>query len=270
MVYAEVRHWKQITLSDSFIHSYDMDYEVNACRDSPQATDYHYGDLMGEDIAIPERVFLSWPTIQNQWADPITKMACWSYGIIHWTNIHNWSEGKQYDAKDYWKSFVKAHKREDYDPITRWSSLQAQLDFSKSKDWGLLSWYVKLDKKNKSEYQINLAKNRCVYTGSSNIDRKKTRDSEDKYAVIGKGAGHIFVIVWYWKKGLICQNSYWPKYMDNWYFYIHWEDIWALFSCYAMIDKKDYRTMDQWKAVFKKKSEEKIKDRFASIRGKYN
>jgi hypothetical protein len=42
-----------------------------------------------------------------------------------------------------------------------------------------------------------------------------------------------------------------------------------LFSCYAMIDYRDNRTMDQWKAVFKKKEWEP-KDRFASIRGKYN
>jgi hypothetical protein len=38
-----------------------------------------------------------------------------------------------------------------------------------------------------------------------------------------------------------------------------------------MLDKKDYRTMEQWKTVFKKKAEERTaKDRFAKIRGKYN
>jgi hypothetical protein len=41
--------------------------------------------------------------------------------------------------------------------------------------------------------------------------------------------------------------------MDGGYFYIHYEDMGALFSCYAMIDYRDNRTMDQWKAVFKKK-----------------
>lgn len=248
-----------------------MEYEVNACRDSPKNTDYLYSDLMWEDIAIPERVFWDWPVIQNQWADPITKMACWSFGIVHWTNIHNRlaKEGTQLDGKDYRvKKFVKTYKNDSYDPIVEWSSLQTQIDFAKKEK--LLAWYVRLNKKNKDEYQTNLAQQRMIYTGSSNIDWKKTRDSDDKYAVIGKGAGHIFVIVGYWKKGLICQNSYWPKYMDGWYFYIHWEDIWALFSCYAMIDYREYRTMAQWKELFKKKAEENTtKDRFASIRDKY-
>jgi len=45
-----------------------------------------------------------------------------------------------------------------------------------------------LDKKNKEEFQINITKKRCLYTGSTNINRAKTRDSKDKYAVIGKGA----------------------------------------------------------------------------------
>lgn len=236
-----------------------MEYEVQACRDSPKATDYKYADLMWEDIQIPERVFRSWPTIQNQGADPITKMACGSYGIVHWTNIHNWLDksGKQYDAKEYWKKFVEKHKNDEYNPITQGSSLQAQLDFARAKEQKMISGYVRLDKKNKEEYQINLAKKRCVYTWSMHIDRKKTRDSKDKFAVIGKGAWHIFVIVGYWKKWFVCQNSYWPTYMDDWYFYLYYEDLDALFSCYSMIDYKDYRTMDQWRQLLKERAESK-------------
>lgn len=249
-----------------------MEYEVNACWDSPKATDYKYGDLMGEDIAIPERVFLSWPKIQNQWADPITRMACGSYGIIHWTNIHNRvsNSGKQYDAKDYRvNKFVPKHKYDGYDPITQGSSIQTQLDFSRQKEQQLLSGYVSVNKKKKEEFQINLTKQRCIYTGSTNINWGKTRDSDDKYAVIGKWAGHIFIIVGFGRKWRVCQNSYWPDYMDGWYFYIHYEDTEALFSCYAMIDYKDFRTMDQWKAIFKQKQSEP-QDRFAKIRWKYN
>ena len=245
-----------------------MEYEVNACRDAPDERDILYWSVAKETVTVPERVFRPVPLIHNQWLDPLTKMACWQYGMIHGVNTMNDinNEWVQRDPKPNWLTFVNAHKTPRYNPIEKWSSLQDNLNFTTSL-WAI-EWYVKIDKLNKEEYQLNLAKKRCLYTGSSNIDWRKTRDSDDKYAVIGKGAGHIFAIVWYGKKWLVCVNSYWPDYMDDGYFYIHREDIGALFSCYALIDAKDYRTMEQWKLARKKNS--KPKDRFAKIRGKYN
>jgi len=220
-----------------------MDFEQDACRDSPSNQDILYSDLMGADepIKYPERV-LRWSanTVYNQGLDKFTKMACGAYGIIHWTNIHNLMDGStatEIDPKTHWKLFVDAHKTDSYDPVTQGSSLQAQVDFAKKSKH--IEGYVKLNKRNKDEYIQNLVNQRCIYTWSSNIDRRKTRDSSDKFAVIWPWAGHIVLIRWYWPKGLVIRNSYWPNYMDDWDFYLRWEDLWALFSCYALIDAKD-------------------------------
>lgn len=244
-----------------------MVYEVNACRDAPDDNDILFWAVADTERIVPERVFYKTATIYNQWAQPTTKMGCWSYGMVHCTNTVNDIDirGKQYEPIEYRLWFVDTYETANYNPIVKGSSLQDQLNYARKQQ--LIEWYVKLDKLNKEEYQTNLAEKRVLYTWSSNINWKKTRDSKDKYAVVEKWAGHIFAITGYGKKWLVCLNSYWPNYMDWGYFYIRWEDIGCLFSVYALVDHKDYRTMEQWKA---KRAENKpILDRFAKIREKY-
>lgn len=234
-------------------------FEINAWRDLPSLFDVKYAELWGEDIEIPERVFF-WDKIeiQNQWTLEATHMACGSYGIIHATNVHNINnhEWEQHKAPWYWEEFCATFATQNYNPKIQGSSLQEQLTFAKSKT--LIEWYTRLDKKVKYEYQINLAKKRCIYTGSANIDRTKTRKSEDKYAVIGNWPWHIFMLCGYGKKWLIAMNSYWDESYDWGFFYIRWEDVGALFSAYVLFDKKDFRTMPQRK--------EKIKENIAQKR----
>jgi len=239
-----------------------MDYHVipRWARDAPSDKDLLYSELWGDDITteLPERVFLAEGVkIYNQWAKKYTRMACGSYWLVHGTNIHNHLnvEGSEMDPYNHWGAFVNAHKKPWYDPITMGSSLQDQLNFGILQ--GLIKAYTRLEKTKKQEYQINLANKRCVYSGSSNIDREKTKKSKDKFAVIWPGAGHIFLICGYGPKGLVCMNSYWPLYMDNWFFYVRREDTHALFSCYSLFDQKDYRTMEQWRKIIKQKQMER-------------
>lgn len=250
-----------------------MNYEQDACRDSPSNQDIMYSDLMGsEERNLPERV-LRWDknTVFNQWLDPFTKMACGSYWIMHGVNIYNTIDSEtEQDPKELRNQFVKAHKTDSYDPVVKGSSLQAQVDFARKQNH--IAGYVRINKLDKLEYMQNLFEWRLIYTGSSNINWRKTRDSKDKFAVIEKGAGHIVLIRGYWPKGLVIRNSYWPDYMDDGDFYLRWEDIGALFSCYALIDYKD-KSRDKLKKIIlarqKKLAETHVREvRFDPTRGK--
>ncbi len=222
--------------------------EHNAGWDFPTTKDWFYRDLERWGGDTPEAVDLSaGVTIYNQGADPYTKMACGSYSQIHGTNTHNTYniEWMTYDPYLHWQAFVEAHKTDTYDPIEQWSSIQAQLAFQKKQ------WYITGRVKifTAQEAEENLIKWRTIVTWSMNIDWKKTKASADKIAVIGKWAAHLVVIVWYNrdKELLVCMNSYWPDYMDKGFFYVRYSDISSLYSMYALLDKKDLRTINQWK-----------------------
>jgi hypothetical protein len=105
--------------------------------------------------------------------------------MIHAVNTVNEVniESKPLVAKDYRiNKFVSRYKREDYNPIEMGSSLQYQLRLANHEE--LIDGYARLDKE-KESYQLALANTRIIYTGSKNINRAKTRDSKDKFAVIG-------------------------------------------------------------------------------------
>lgn len=218
-----------------------MNYEQDACWDTPSDKDILYSELMGAETqkTFPERgIWWNDNTVYNQWLEPFTKMACGSYWTIHGVNIYNKLDGEyEIDPKDHRALFVKAYKTDSYDPVVKGSSLQNQVDFARKLNH--IAGYTRIDKLKKEDYMENLAEWRCILTGSSNINWKKTRDSADKFAVIEKWAGHIVLIRGYWPKGLVCRNSYWHNYMDDGDFYIRREDIGALFSCYALVDYKD-------------------------------
>ena len=106
--------------------------------------------------------------------------------MIHAVNTVNdvHIESKPIVAKDYWiNKFVKRYNRDGYNPIEMGSSLQDQLRLANHEE--LIDGYARLDKV-KESYQLALANTRIIYTGSSNINWAKTRDSKDKYAVVGK------------------------------------------------------------------------------------
>lgn len=220
--------------------------EINACRDDPSPLDICYEQLEEWGAELPIRLYWSWIEIQNQWLSPKSKMWCWQFGMVHCTNLHNhlsmaW---EQYWWLTQWLKFVDKYKTPTYDPIIKGSSLQNNLKFAR--DEKMIDGYVKIS--TKEQVMHSIFNKRMIYTGSSKIDWKATRDSKDKYAVVtDNGAWHIFAIVGYWKKGMVCLNSYWPNYMDKWYFYIRREDIWCLFSMYSLLDFKDKRSNKQIK-----------------------
>jgi hypothetical protein len=222
--------------------------EQDAGFDRPRTKDRFYRDLEywgGETPAVVD--LSSWVVIYNQWADDYTKMACGSYSQIHGTNTHNTYnvEGMTYDPYKHRELFVEKYKTDDYDPIEKWSSIQDQLDFQKKKSY--ITGRVKIF--TAQECEENLIKWRTIVTGSKKIDRKKTKTSAGNIAVIGTWAAHLVVIVWYDrnKELLRCMNSYWPNYMDNGFFYVKYSDIPSLYSMYALLDKKDLRTINQWR-----------------------
>jgi hypothetical protein len=85
-----------------------------------------------------------------------------------------------------------------------------------------------------------LSNNRILHTWSNKIAWKKMW--ADNIAVRGVSYGHCFIIIGYdddsWV--FIVQNSYWSDFEDKGYFYIKYEDIDILFTCYTFeVDQKN-------------------------------
>lgn len=75
-----------------------------------------------------------------------------------------------------------------------------------------------------------------VCTGSNSIDWSQTND----IAVIkADSPGHAFSIDGYCKVGPIIRNSFGEDAHKNGYFIVKWEDLSALFTCYALLDESD-------------------------------
>ena len=216
----------------------------NACRDEPKETDYiredvYFGTTASiiKDLVDYRRIW----TVYNQFINDDTKMACWSYGVIHADNINELlGGGKEVNPRWHWLEFVRVHKTNKYDPIKEWSSLQYQMDFAVAT--GVIGWYYRVYKK--EEIQEGISKSFLWYTGSTNIDREATKNSPDNVCVIKKWSpAHIVCFDGYDKDYVFIRNSGALKHMK-----LKRGDIDKLFSIYIVVPKIDANIFERAKA----------------------
>ena len=216
----------------------------NACRDEPKETDYIREDIYFGTITPIIREIVDhrkiW-TVYNQFINEDTKMACWSYGVIHADNVNEllwW--GKEVNPRWHRLEFARIHKTNKYDPIKDGSSLQNQLDFAVATKviWG----YYKVNTKN--ELMEWISKGFMWYTGSTNIDWEWTKHSIDNVCVIKSGSpAHIVCFVGYDKDYLYIRNSGALKHMK-----LSRVDLDQLFSIYIIVPRIEANVLERAKA----------------------
>lgn len=217
---------------------------VNACRDEPRETDIIREDVyFGSTVSNVKEVvdYRAIWTVYNQFVNTDTKMACGSYGIIHADNINElMSWWQEVNPRPHWLSFVKVHKTNKYDPITQWSSLQAQLDFARA--IGVIWGYYKVT--TKEEIMEWLSKWYIPYTWSGDIDREATKTSPNNVCVIKKWSPKHIVCSDGWDKNyMFIRNSWSLKSMN-----LNWEDLVHLFSIYMIVPKVDANIIERGRA----------------------
>jgi len=189
-----------------------------------------------------------WMKIYNQHLDDYTSNACGSYGAAHNSNAMNVEEQStvRIVPDERWSKFV-AHFRGYYleqywfDPIKSGSFLQDLVRFLKEHEY-ITGRYVPDTVKECIEA---LDRWHAILTGSKRINRTKTRQ-EPYFADISSGSAHIFGVVWYSNpdRYFICVNSSWENRYDKWYFYVSFDDFWAFYTKYALLDKKDKQKLN--------------------------
>lgn len=234
---------------------------VNACRDAPDARDYTADDVyFWSEKTLPEIVdHRRVGTVYNQFLNPDTKMACWSYWIIHADNVNELLDWKQeVNPRGHWLEFVRVHKTPSYDPIVKGSSLQDQLNFAQKTEvtWG----YYKVT--TKEQIMGWLAQWCMFYTGSSKVDREATKRSPGNVMVISKWPAHIVCGVWYDKEWIFIRNSGALKHMK-----LRWEDLWAMFSMYMIVPKTKANILDKVRNNILKKKETMVYEVRVNERG---
>lgn len=215
-----------------------------ACRDSPRDTDYIRDDVyfgtttpVIRDIVDHRKIW----TVYNQFINEDTKMACWSYGVIHADNVNEllvW--GKEVNPRWHRLEFVRVYKNPGYDPIVKGSSLQDQMDFAKNAK--VTGWYYRVY--TQQEIMEWLSKGFMWYTGSTFIDREATKKSPDNVCVIKKGSpAHIVCFIWYDQEHVYIRNSGALKHMK-----LKREDLDKLFSIYMIVPKTESNVLERAKA----------------------
>ena len=226
---------------------------VNACRDEPSELDICYEELFWADTQIPVIVDnRTKATVYSQRVEKDTKMACGSYGMRHIVNLYEWLGWQQEENPVLlWRKFVQVYKTDTYDPVTKWSSIQAQLDFA-VKQW-IIASYIKL--KTVEQMKQSLSKGSFIYTGTSKVDRAATRKNKNVMVVAKTWAGHIIEIDGYDDQSQLffVRNSSWRQAGDKWYLYLKYEDIGCLFSMYSVVEKSKTDIRDRIKAKIAEK-----------------
>lgn len=217
---------------------------VDACRDDPKDTDYIRSDVyFGSTASIVKTIVdhRKVGTVYNQFSNKDTKMACWSYGVIHADNVCELLDWwKEVNPRWHWLEFVRVHKTNKYDPIVKGSSLQAQMDFAKNAE--ITGWHYRVF--TKEEIMEGMSKGYMGYTGSTNIDREETKHSIDNVCVIKSWSpAHIVCFVGYDTDYVYIRNSWALKHMK-----LKWEDIDQLFSIYMIVPKTDANIFEKSKA----------------------
>jgi len=213
--------------------------ETNGCIDIPSQSDYEYSDMNfgAEEVKKQLPKF----TMYNQGAELVTRMACvfFSNGMLN--NIQNLieydGEYKELNPKEYWVEYLKLN------PTAEWigTSLQAWMDFMKKKL--LISGYAKISNGN-----IDNAIDRGMFieTGAYGVNRTETRDTWIlTFRADGAGIWHALMIAKYDKDFYHSPNSYWEnRGNEKGRFKIRRWDIDKLFTRYAIIDKKDQKSVN--------------------------
>lgn len=217
---------------------------INACRDEPRDTDFIRDDVYFGTTSIIIKPIIDnrkIGTVYNQFVNDDTKMACWSYWVIHADNINELLWGwQEVNPRRHWLEFVKVYKNPDYNPIIKGSKLQDQLDFAK--DVEVTGGYYRVF--TKEEIQEGMSKWFMWYTGSTNIDREATKSSPDNVCVIKSGSpAHIVCFVGYDKDYVYIRNSGALKHMK-----LKREDIKYLFSIYIIVPKIEANILERSKA----------------------
>lgn len=217
---------------------------VSACRDDPQPTDFIRDDVYFWTLTPTIHDIVDYRTIgtvYNQFANADTKMACWSYWVIHADNINElltW--GKEVSPRGHRLAFVKAHKTNTYDPLVKGSSLQKQMDFA-TLVW-VIWWYYKVT--TKEEIMEWLSKSYMWYTGSTNIDREATKKTDWNVCVIKSWSpAHIVCLIGYDKDYVYIRNSWALKHMK-----LKREDLDQLFSIYMVVPRIEANIFERAKA----------------------
>lgn len=98
-----------------------------------------------------------------------------------------------------------------------------------AKDMGLINWFAIVSAL--EEIKHSIVNFWPISVWSNSIDWKETL-TNNNIAVAWSSYGHKFIIVWYddEKELLICENSFWKNYNDNWRFYLKYSDLWLLFN----------------------------------------
>lgn len=202
--------------------------------DQPRDTDYEYEEVFW-DTEKKGKLNVPLITIQNQWADKFTRMACGQFWLTHIMNAQNKIEYAikklpftEYQAIDFWREIVKITPTAEFVG----SSLQGNLDFHR-KAWRI-AWYAKVS--TKEQIIAALDAQHYIYTGSYHGDWKDVR-SFQRYKIREDGAKvpHITSYFTYVDEGVKGLNSYWK---DDGTFIVPWAIFLSseYFTKYAVID----------------------------------
>ena len=215
--------------------------------DQPLATDYKYQDLFWTEFYEKKNIPVPIITIQNQWAQNISKMACGEFWLVHIINAQDKLQSKfqwlwkwlnyftEKKALNEWLEFIKIYPNAEYEG----STLQQNLEFQRKK-WNITGYAVV---KTKEEIMNAIDNQNYIYTGSTSGDWVSVRDNHIyKLRTDWRKVGHITCYFKYndkwiyddkWVWGV---NSYWP---NNWKFFVSW-DIFLnnYFTKYSVIDSR--------------------------------
>ena len=206
--------------------------EKDYCIDVPDERDFDY-EVLWEMKELPKKIKLIAKVIQNQKLDWWIYW-CVYYGWSSWSNITN--DYAKNTQEISWRDLCKKAVDLGYLDPESWSILINWWKLLKSEKY--IEWYFKVSWIENMKQA--LSNNRILHTWSNKIAWKKMW--ADNIAVRGTSYGHCFIIIGYdddsWV--FIVQNSYWSDFEDKGYFYIKYEDIDILFTCYTFeVDQKN-------------------------------
>ena len=220
----------------------------NAGTDNPSSLDWDYQLVAGNSTG---NVRKRYPfTIQNQWLQAKTKMACSRYGITHAINAQNshraWETNTslvEIQALDLWLRRLAVNPSCEY----KWDSLQSGLNQAKAE--GLITGYAACltneTGDTNSKMKNALDNYNFIYTGSQVADwHYVTTNHLYKVRTDGGICGHIFAIVDYDDEWFIAVNSYGE---ENGLFTIPYSLTDTLFTRYTIFDSKDEEAIANYK-----------------------
>lgn len=214
----------------------NLEPTVNAVYDVIDERNYNYDEVFWTQKEYPSKFIMDQWEYQNQWIEDITKYMCVYYSTWHWNNEQNiieWSWVK-INCKNFW---LLASENNLLD-LNAWTKLQNWPDFGIELKY--ISWYTKVRSLNDIKDSIINKRPIVIGTNKGNWkDAKKT----PFILTLGDSYGHAFVIIWYddnymWGC-IICKNSYWNDWWDNWKFYIKYSDFKEIlfYSKYSLTDE---------------------------------